>query len=156
MNNSGNTSTTTNNNTQVADNSNNSVNDSGNTNNTTNTNTQMADNSNNSVNTSYDASFNTNTETAGNADNSNNSTFGDGALVASASLSNYVSGVHVSFGSAAGEQGSPDNSLTTGDNAFQNFAGMQAINLNTGAAASQSSNVSVAIGMNNVDLGGHH
>jgi hypothetical protein len=120
------------------------------------TNTTNTDNSDHSVNTSYADSFNTRTETAGNANNSDNSTFGDGALVASATLSNYVSGVHVSFGSTAGEQGSPDNSLTTGNNAFQNFAGMQAINLNTGAAASQASNVSVAIGMDNVDLGGHH
>ena len=37
-------------------------------------------------------------------------------------------------------------------------SGMQAINLNTGSAASQSSNVSVAVGMDNVDLGDpmHH
>jgi len=66
-------------------------------------------------------------------------------VVASAALSNYVSGVKVSFTGSAGESSTTDNSLTTGATAFQNFAGMQALNLNTGAGASQNANVSVAV-----------
>ena len=105
------------------------------------------DNSNRSINTTYADSFNTstNTETAGDATNSSAGTFGAGSIVATSALSNYVTGNHVTFGGAAGQDGVANNSLTTGNQAFQNFAGMQSLNVNTGAAASQSSNVSVAV-----------
>ena len=46
-------------------------------------------------------------------------------------------------GTSAGE--GPNNSLTTGDGAFQNFAGIQSLNMNTGVGASQNSSVSVAV-----------
>ena len=57
----------------------------------------------------------------------------------------FVNDVKVSFAGSAGESSTTDNSLTTGATAFQNFAGMQALNLNTGAGASQNANVSVAV-----------
>jgi hypothetical protein len=116
-----------------------STNGSNNTN-TTNYNNQV-DNTNNSVaNYSADETFN-----AGDANLAPTSTFGDGAMVASSTLSNYVSGVKVTFAGTAGESSTTNNSLTTGDTAFQNFAGMQALNVNTGAGASQNANVSVAV-----------
>ena len=70
--------------------------------------------------------------------------------MATSALSNYVSGVKVSFAGSAGQSSTTDHSLTTGDTAFQNFAGMQALNVNTGAGASQNANVSVAVTTGNI------
>ena len=73
-----------------------------------------------------------------------NSVFGDGAIVASSTLSSYVTGVSVTFNGSDGNGTTTDNSLTNGGSSFQNFAGMQALNQNTGAGASQNASVSVA------------
>ena len=78
--------------------------------------------------------------------------FGDGAMVATATLSGYVTGVSVHYDNrdGNGDGAMPDNSLSNDGAAFQNFAGMQALNQNTGASASQNANVSVAVSTGNV------
>jgi hypothetical protein len=43
-----------------------------------------------------------------------------------------------------------DNSLRNDGNAFQNFAGMQALNQNTGVGASQNASTSVAVSSRDV------
>jgi hypothetical protein len=81
------------------------------------------------------------------------SVFGDGALVASANLSSYVTGSSVTFHGTGGDGGqSTDNSINTGGSSFQNFAGMQALNQNTGVGASQNANVSVAAQTGNITM----
>ncbi|MGJ3626990.1 hypothetical protein AB5I41_08905 [Sphingomonas sp. MMS24-JH45] len=75
----------------------------------------------------------------------NSGVFGDGALVASSTLSSYVTGVTVTFSGRESDGTTADNSLrVVAGGAFQNFAGMQALNQNTGAGASQNASVSVA------------
>ena len=80
--------------------------------------------------------------------------FGDGAIVAASSLSSYVSGVSVSYGAGNedGDQSMADNSLANNGSAFQNFAGMQALNQNTGAGSLQQASVSVAVSTRDVSF----
>ena len=70
--------------------------------------------------------------------------FGNRALVASSTLSSYVSGVTVSY-DVAKKSGTIDNSLHNQGNAFQNYAGVQALNQNTGVGASQNASVNLAV-----------
>lgn len=93
----------------------------------------------------------TNVADSGNSYSSNDMTyagtsnmFGDGAMVASATLSSYVSGVSVTYAAAKGAT-TADNRLINRGNAFQNFAGIQALNQNTGTGASQNASVSLAV-----------
>lgn len=93
----------------------------------------------------------TNVADSGNSYSSNDMTyagtsnmFGDGAMVASATLSSYVSGVSVTYAAARGAT-TADNRLINRGNAFQNFAGIQALNQNTGTGASQNASVSLAV-----------
>jgi hypothetical protein len=127
-----------------------SVADSGNSSNTENKTinyNNQQDKSDHSVNDSYNTlAFD---KSHGNVDNSNGSSFGDGAMVASSQLSNYVTGVKVMFGSAMGPNGS-NNSLQMSGNSFQNFQGLQSQNVNTGAAASQNSNISMSVTTGNI------
>ena len=76
--------------------------------------------------------------------------FGDGALVASSNLASYVTGSTVTFRGADGEGAAADNSLTVSGSAFQNFAGMQALNQNTGVGASQNASVNVTVSTRDV------
>jgi hypothetical protein len=81
--------------------------------------------------------------------------FGSDAVVASANLASYVTGVTVTYegpqGTSAGA--APNNSLSTGATAFQNFAGLQSLNMNTGVAASQNSAVNVSVSTGAINLG---
>jgi hypothetical protein len=63
--------------------------------------------------------------------------------------------VTVTFGTG-GSDGTPatDNSLSIGGSAFQNFAGMQAQNVNTGVGASQNASVNVTASTGDISLGG--
>ena len=139
----GNSSVTDNSNNAMTDNSVElAVSDSGNDN---------SDNSDRSVDIadSYNIDSSNDVVMTGSAATSN--MFGDGALVATATLSSYVTGVTVTYDQARGSEGSqPDNSLTNSGGAFQNFAGMQALNQNTGIGASQNANVSVAVSTGDV------
>ena len=101
-------------------------------------------------------SYNTNSSTT---DNSvlyggarNSGVFGDGALVASSTLSGYVTGVSVTYGGSEGDSPAADNRLSNSGSAFQNFAGMQALNQNTGVGASQNASVSVAVSAGDIGL----
>jgi hypothetical protein len=81
-----------------------------------------------------------------------NSVFGDNAVVASSTLSSYVTGVNVTFHGSDGNRNSTDNSLSNSGSSFQNFAGMQALNQNTGVGASQNASVSVAATTGDIGL----
>ena len=45
------------------------------------------------------------------------------------------------------------NGINTGDGAFQNFAGLQSLNMNTGVGASQNSAVTVSVSAGDINLG---
>lgn len=77
--------------------------------------------------------------------------FGDGALVASSTLSSYVTGVRASFTGARGGAAA-DNGLTVRGNSFQNFSGLQALNQNTGVGASQNAAVNVAVSTRDIRM----
>lgn len=147
-----NTTTNTDNSNTDSNNDNSQDNDTTNTTNNTDNSTNNTD-SNNDNRVSNRNSFNTvdaraDNSSTGGAQTTNGSMFGDGALVATSNLSSYVSGVRVTFeGNRETGQGA-NNSLSVNGSAYQNFAGMQAQNLNTGAAASQNANVSVAVSAN--------
>jgi hypothetical protein len=82
--------------------------------------------------------------------------FGANAIVSTANLAGYVTGIQVSYAVPQGTTGpaaAVSNSLSTGDGAFQNFAGLQALNMNTGVAASQNSAVSVSASVGTVNVG---
>ena len=79
--------------------------------------------------------------------------FGDSALVASATLSSYVTGVSVRYNGSGGDTPSSiENNISNDGSSFQNFAGMQALNQNTGVGASQNANVSVAVSTGDVSF----
>ena len=80
----------------------------------------------------------------------NSGVFGDGALVASSTLSNYVTGNQVSYAGSTDQAGATNTSLSTSGGAYQNFSGMLAQNQNTGAAASQNATVNVAVSTRDV------
>ena len=101
-------------------------------------------------NDSSDHSTTDNSSVTGGARNAG--VFGDGAVVASSTLSSYVTGVTVTFSGREGDGVNADNSLRNGGSAFQNFAGMQALNQNTGAGASQNASVSVAASTGDIGL----
>ena len=126
-------------------NTDNSVTDSGNDNSTD---VSIADSGNdNSTNTTNNFTDTSSRTAVASAD----SVFGDNAIVASGSLSSYVTGVSVSFDARRGSAPAADNSLRTGGSSFQNFAGMQALNQNTGVGASQNASVSVAVSTGDVN-----
>jgi hypothetical protein len=102
--------------------------------------TQVADSYN-----QHNSVMSTSTASSSNGGASNSNMFGNGALVASATLSSYVIGVSVTFEGSRDTGAGTDNSLSNSGGAFQNFAGMQALNQNTGVGASQSASVSVAV-----------
>jgi hypothetical protein len=80
--------------------------------------------------------------------------FGASAIVSSANLASYVTGVTVSYAMPSGNpSGNMDNSVSTGEGAFTNFAGLQSLNMNTGAAASQNSAVNVSVSTGALNLG---
>lgn len=100
--------------------------------------------------------------------------FGNDAVVSNSSLQSQVTGTSYTLtfipappatddddgdGSAgaalasADGGGGNDYSLSTGENAFQNFAGLQAMNLNTGSNASQNANVSVSVASGSIAVG---
>ena len=115
--------------------------------------TNIADSSDHSAHDSWNDNRDNSTNVAdsGNSYSSNDMTyagtsnmFGNGAMVASATLSSYVSGVSVTYAAAEGAT-TADNRLINRGNAFQNFAGIQALNQNTGTGASQNASVSLAV-----------
>jgi hypothetical protein len=61
-----------------------------------------------------------------------------------------VSGVTVTFESSTGSAPTADNRVRIDGGAFQNFAGMQALNVNSGAAASQNAATNVAVSTRDV------
>jgi len=129
------------------------------------------DNSNRSVNTTTNRNDNrmTTTNTADNRVTSSynttrsdtysgplsGTTFGASAAVATSTLSNSVTGITVNYDRGSGSTSTPaaDNSLTTGSNSFQNFAGVQALNQNTGVGASQNASVSIGLSAGTIALG---
>jgi hypothetical protein len=79
--------------------------------------------------------------------------FGASAVVSSANLASYVTGVTVSYAVPSGGGASSSNSsLSTGDGAFTNFAGIQSLNMNTGVAASQNSAVNLSVSAGAINL----
>ena len=78
--------------------------------------------------------------------------FGGAAVVSSATLASYVTGVRVLYTAPSGSNAQVNNSLTTGAGAFQNFAGTQSLNMNTGAGASQNSAVNVSVSAGTISL----
>ncbi len=94
-----------------------------------------------SVATNGDASYadsssrSTGYATAGTGAASTSNVFGASAVVSSATLASYVTGVRVDYGQTpGGATASVDNSLTTGDGAFQNLAGLQSLNMTPASA----------------------
>ena len=75
--------------------------------------------------------------------------FGDNATVSNAVLQSQVSDTTLTV---QGVMPSGAYTLTTGAAAFQNFAGLQALNLNTGANASQNANVSVSVSAESITV----
>jgi hypothetical protein len=96
---------------------------------------------------SFDDNSDTNTATVrfGGAN-----TFNANAIVAESTLSGVVTGVDVDFGDVSNSAGF-DASLSNNGNAFRNYAGMNALNQNTGTGASQNATVTVAA--SNASLG---
>ncbi|MGI4879706.1 MAG: hypothetical protein ACRYG4_19695, partial [Janthinobacterium lividum] len=107
--------------------------------------------------------------------------FGGGAVVSTASLAGYVTGNTVNYalpGGAGGSgtsngggsssdtpngpanggngstAGSVNNSLSVSGSAFQNFAGLQGLNMNTGIGASQNAAVNVSVSTGTMTIGG--
>jgi hypothetical protein len=74
----------------------------------------------------------------------NESVFDDNAIVAEATLSNVVTGVDVDFGDIEDSARLSNHLVNTG-NSFQNYAGMNALNQNTGAGAAQNASVTIAV-----------
>jgi hypothetical protein len=138
----------------------NDVADSGNDNSTTDSNDDNSidvadsgnDNSQSWVDSANDNSSDIAMSDSGNDNSVAGSTvFGANAVVATAALSSYTTGITVTYDQAAESGGAqPDNSLSNSGSAFQNFAGMQALNQNTGIGASQNANVSVAVSTRDV------
>jgi hypothetical protein len=116
------------------------------------------DNSTNNVNTN-DNSSDTITDSfddlsdnySANVTFANESVFDDSAIVAEATLSNVVTGVDVDYGSVE-DSARLNNQLTNRGNAFQNYAGMNAMNQNTGAGAAQNASVTIAVSTDNLDV----
>ncbi|MEP2735372.1 MAG: hypothetical protein ABJP34_03660 [Erythrobacter sp.] len=81
----------------------------------------------------------------------NESVFDDSAIVAEATLSNVVTGVDVDYGNIE-DTARLNNQLTNRGNAFQNYAGMNAMNQNTGAGAAQNASVTIAVSTDNLDV----
>jgi hypothetical protein len=74
----------------------------------------------------------------------NESVFDDSAIVAEATLSNVVTGVDVDYGSVE-DSARMNIQLVNRDSSFQNYAGMNALNQNTGAGAAQNASVTIAV-----------
>lgn len=83
--------------------------------------------------------------------NAGNHTFGDSAIVAETTLSNVVTGVDVDFGDVSDSAGF-DSSLANSGRSFQNYAGMNALNQNTGTGASQNASVTIAVSSDGFDV----
>lgn len=82
---------------------------------------------------------------------SNNSTFGQYAIVAESTLSNVVTGVDVNFGDLE-DSADFDSRLQNYGNSFQNYAGMNALNQNTGTGAAQNASVTIAVRSESFDV----
>ena len=78
-------------------------------------------------------------------------TFGDSAIVAETTLSNVVTGVDVNFGDLE-DSAQFNSSLSNSNKAFQNYAGMNALNQNTGTGASQNASVTIAVSSDGFDV----
>ncbi len=125
-----------------------------------NDNSDNSDRSDNSLKVDIADSFNDNSDnstkvdiahTGNTAQASTTNLFGDGAQVATSTLASYVTGVTVDYRSRnAGTR--VENNLTNQGNSFQNFAGMQALNQNTGVGSSQNAAVSVAVSTRDVNF----
>lgn len=83
--------------------------------------------------------------------NGGGNTFDDNAIVAETTLSNVVTGVDVNFGDVE-DTGAFDSSLTNAGNAFRDYAGMNALNQNTGTGASQNASVTIAVSSDGFDV----
>lgn len=81
----------------------------------------------------------------------NESVFDDSAIVAEATLSNVVTGVDVDYGSVE-DSSRVNQSLVNKDNSFQNYAGLNALNQNTGVGAAQNASVTIAVSTDNLDV----
>ncbi|MCC6481206.1 MAG: hypothetical protein IT554_02195 [Sphingomonadaceae bacterium] len=82
--------------------------------------------------------------------------FGADAVVATTTLAGYVTGVSVSYSVPSDSESggaAAMNGINTGDGAFQNFAGLQSLNMNTGVGASQNSAVTVSVSAGDINLG---
>ena len=71
--------------------------------------------------------------------------------MAESTLSNVVTGVDVDFGDVTNSAGF-DASLSNSDNAFRNYAGINALNQNTGVGASQNATVTIAASNASLDV----
>src|SRR5207247_1213895 len=109
----------------------------------------------NGGNASYaDSSTNqTGTATAGTGAAATTNQFGANAVVSSANLASYVTGISVSYSTPSdGDSGGADNRLNVGGSAFQNYAGVQSLNMNSGVGASQNSAVNVTVSAGAINL----
>src|SRR5690606_16229580 len=114
--------------------------DSGNDNSDNSTHVAVAD----SGNDNSDNSVSLTVADSGNTAQANTSNwFGDGAQVATSTLASHVTGVTVNNATALGAT-TADNRLTNSGNSFQNLAGLQALNQNTGTGASQNASVTTS------------
>jgi hypothetical protein len=89
--------------------------------------------------------------TANPASAATSNAFGDNAQVSSATLASNVTGVTVNTGASSSGSGTSSD-LSTGAGAFQNVAGIQSVNLNSGAAASQNSSVNVSASVGTLNI----
>lgn len=112
-----------------------------NDNSVSNTNTNTNSNSSDTITDSFD---DLSDNYSANVTFANESVFDDSAIVAEATLSNVVTGVDVDFGSLEDDARLNNHLVNTG-NAFQNYAGLNALNQNTGAGAAQNASVTIAV-----------
>ncbi len=101
----------------------------------------------------FEDSFDDNSEvfTSNLSLNGGNNVFNSSAIVAETTLSNVVTGVDVDFGDVEDTAGF-DSSLTNQAHAFRDYAGMNALNQNTGTGASQNASVTIAVSSDGFDV----
>ncbi|MEM1195733.1 MAG: hypothetical protein AAGH57_06490 [Pseudomonadota bacterium] len=79
--------------------------------------------------------------------------FNNSAIVAETTLSNVVTGIVVDFTDLS-DSARVVNSLKNSGNAFRNYAGMNALNQNTGVGANQNAAVTIAVSGDNFGANG--
>lgn len=79
--------------------------------------------------------------------------FNNSAIVAETTLSNVVTGIVVDFTDLS-DSASVVNSLENSGNSFRNYAGMNALNQNTGVGANQNAAVTIAVSGDNFGANG--